>query len=139
MPRLALYCRASTIEQHVEPQLHALRSYAEARGFEVVGTYVDHGVSGAKDRRPALDRLLADARRRSVDAVAVTKLDRLGRSLRHLLVLVGELEALGIDFISLDDGPDTSACAWNEAPMAAVVAGVCWSAFFAAVQKAAGG
>src|SRR5271165_1391276 len=108
MPRVALYCRVSTIEQHVEPQLHALRSYAEARGLTIAAEYVDHGVSGAKDRRPALDRLLADCRRRSVDAVAVTKLDRLGRSLRHLLTLVGELEAVGVDFISLDDGLDTS-------------------------------
>jgi len=108
MPRVALYCRVSTIEQHVEPQLYALRSYADARGLTIAAEYVDHGVSGAKDRRPALDRLLADCRTRQVDAVAVTKLDRLGRSLRHLLILVGELEALGIDFISLDDSLDTS-------------------------------
>jgi DNA invertase Pin-like site-specific DNA recombinase len=97
------------MEQHVEPQLHALRSYAGARGLIVAAEYVDHGVSGAKDRRPTLDRLLADCRKRKVDAVAVTKLDRLGRSLRHLLTLVGELEALGVDFISLDDGLDASA------------------------------
>src|SRR5271157_2021397 len=108
MPRVALYARVSTADQHVEPQLHALHSYAEARGFEIAAEYVDHGVSGARDRRPALDRLLADCRRRKVDAVAVTKLDRLGRSLRHLLILVGELEALGVDLISLDDGLDTS-------------------------------
>jgi DNA invertase Pin-like site-specific DNA recombinase len=89
-------------------QLHALRSYAEARGFEGVETYVNYGVSGARDRRPARDRLLADCRRRKVDVVAVTKLDRLGRSLRHLLILVGELDSLSVDFISLDDGLDTS-------------------------------
>ncbi|HBZ70309.1 MAG TPA: hypothetical protein DEP35_11480 [Deltaproteobacteria bacterium] len=77
MPRVALYCRVSTMEQHVEPQLHALRSYAGARGLIVAAEYVDHGVSGAKDRRPTLDRLLADCRKRKVDAVAVTKLDRL--------------------------------------------------------------
>lgn len=108
MPRVALYCRVSTMEQHVEPRLHALRSYAEARGLTVAAEYVDHGVSGVTDRRPALDRLLAESRKRKVDAVAVTRLDRLGRSLRHLLTLVGELEALGVDFISLDDGLDTS-------------------------------
>ena len=69
---------------------------------------MDHGISGAKDRRPALDRLLADCRHRRVDAVAVVRLDRLGRSLTHLLALIGELEQLNVDFISLDDGLDTS-------------------------------
>ncbi|HME73763.1 MAG TPA: recombinase family protein [Myxococcota bacterium] len=70
MPRLALYARVSTAEQHVEPQLHALRAYAEARGLTIAAEYIDHGVSGAKDRRPALDRLLADARGRRFDVVA---------------------------------------------------------------------
>jgi len=69
---------------------------------------VDHGVSGAKDRRPALNRLLADARRRRFDALACTKLDRLARSVRHLTSLGGELEALGIDLVVLDQSIDTS-------------------------------
>jgi len=70
MRRIALYARVSTSEQHVEPQLHALRGYSEARGLEIAAEYVDHGVSGAKDRKPALDRLLADARRRRFDVLA---------------------------------------------------------------------
>lgn len=74
MPRIALYARVSTTDQHPEAQLEALGEYAHSRGLEAA-EYVDHGVSGAKDRRPALDRLLADARRRRFDIVAVTKLD----------------------------------------------------------------
>ena len=98
----------STVDQHTEPQLHALRGYAEARGFEIAAEYVDHGVSGAKDRRPALDRLLASARRRGFDVLAVTKLDRLARSVRHLTALAAELEALGIDLVVLDQSIDTN-------------------------------
>ncbi|HTF32792.1 MAG TPA: recombinase family protein [Myxococcota bacterium] len=108
MPRVAFYARVSTSEQTVEPQLFALRHYASARGLEVAAEYVDHGVSGAKDRRPALDKLLADARRRRFDVLAVTKLDRLARSVRHLTTLAAELEALGVDLVVLDQAIDTS-------------------------------
>src|SRR5690606_16000420 len=106
--RVALYARVSTAEQTVEPQIHALRQYATARGLEVVAEHVDAAISGTRERRPGLDALLAQARRRQIDAVVVVKLDRLGRSLAHLLGVLGELEALGVDFISLDDGIDTS-------------------------------
>ena len=108
MPRLALYARVSTSEQRVEPQLHALRSYAEARGLEVASECLDEGISGAKDRRPALDRLLADARRRIFDVVACVKLDRLARSVHHLTSLAREFQALGIDLVFLDQAIDTS-------------------------------
>src|SRR5215469_8776702 len=108
MPRLALYARVSTSEQRVEPQLHALRSYAEARGLEVASEYLDEGISGAKDRRRALDRLLADARRRAFDVVACVKLDRLARSVHHLTSLAREFQALGIDLVVLDQAIDTS-------------------------------
>ena len=108
MLRVALYARVSTSDQHPEIQLHALRSYATARGLDLASEYVDHGVSGAKSRRPALDRLLADARRRRFDVLAVTKLDRLARSVSHLVTLAGELEALGIDLVVLDQAIDTS-------------------------------
>ena len=108
MPRIALYARVSTVEQTVEPQLFALRGYAAARGFEVVEEYVDHGISGAKDRRPALDRLVADARRRRFDVLAITKLDRLARSVRHLTTLAAELEALGVGLVVLDQAIDTT-------------------------------
>ncbi len=108
MHRIALYARVSTTDQHPEIQLDALRAYAQARNFEVADEYVDHGVSGARASRPALDCMMADARHRRFDLLAVVKLDRLGRSLTHLLSLTGELEALGVDFVSLEDGLDTS-------------------------------
>jgi len=107
MKHLAIYARVSTDQQTVEPQLHALRQYALRRAWEPV-EYVDAGVSGAKDRRPALDQLLADCRRRKVDAVALVRLDRLARSVRHLVTLAGELEALGIDVIATEQSIDTS-------------------------------
>ncbi len=85
MRRVALYARVSTEAQTVDPQLDQLRAYVEARGLEPAGTYADLATSGAAARRPELDRLMADARRRRFDAVAVVSLDRLGRSLHHLL------------------------------------------------------
>ena len=106
--RVALYARVSTGEQTVAPQLDSLREYASLRQLEIVAEYLDEGISGAKASQPALDRLLADAQRRKFDAIAIVKLDRLGRSLHHLLTVLGELEALGVDLISLDDGLDTS-------------------------------
>lgn len=108
MPRVALYARVSTTDQHPEIQLHALREYAHARGLEKVEEYVDHGVSGGKDRRPALDRLLRDARRRRFDLVACVKLDRLARSVRHLTTLAGEFDALGVGLVALDQAIDTT-------------------------------
>ena len=108
MPRVALYARVSTSDQHPDCQLSPLRSYAAARGLEIVGEYVDHGISGAKARRPALDRLLADARRRRFDAIAIVKLDRLARSVHHLTSMGQELAALGVDLIVLDQAIDTS-------------------------------
>jgi DNA invertase Pin-like site-specific DNA recombinase len=108
MPRLALYARVSTTDQHPEVQIDALRQYAHARGLEITGTYVDHGISGAKARRPALDRPVADAKRRHFDALAIVKLDRIARSVHHLTALAAELEALGIDLIVIDQQIDTS-------------------------------
>ena len=106
--RVALYLRCSTADQSVDLQLDTLRRYATARRLDVVGEYIDHGVSGAKDRRPALDALMAKAKVRSFDAVAVVKLDRLARSTRHLTQIAAELEALGVDLIVTDQGIDTS-------------------------------
>lgn len=107
-PRAALYARVSTGSQNPEAQLDPLRTYAAARGFQVAGEFVDHGVSGAKDRRPALDKMMAAARRRDVDAIVVAKLDRLARSVRHLVTVAGELEALGVDLVVRDQQIDTS-------------------------------
>ena len=103
--RAAIYARVSTLDQEPENQLQELRRYVHARGW-TGSEYVDHGVSGTRDRRPALDRLVADARRRKVDTVVVWRLDRLGRSLKHLVTLLDELQALGVGFVSLGEGID---------------------------------
>jgi DNA invertase Pin-like site-specific DNA recombinase len=105
--RAAIYARVSTFDQEPENQLTELRRYATARGWDVV-EHVDRGVSGAKDRRPALDRLLADARRRRFDVLVVWRLDRLGRNLRHLVLLLEDLQALGMSFVSLAEGIDAT-------------------------------
>ena len=94
--------------QDPETQLLALREYAKARGFDPVGEYVDVGISGSKEKRPALDRLMKDARRRRFDAVLVARFDRFARSTRHLVLALEEFNALGIDFISLSESIDTS-------------------------------
>ena len=109
--RVALYARCSTLDQSVDLQLDGLRDYAKARGFAVVEEYVDEGVSGARASRPALDRLLEDAHRRRFDGVLVWRLDRLARSVRHLVNVAADLESLGIDLVVLDQGIDTSTSA----------------------------
>ena len=107
--RAAVYARVSTNNgQNPEMQLAELRAYCQRRGWKLVEEFVDVGISGAKERRPALDRLLSHCRRRSVDAVVVYRYDRFARSLRHLVNALEEFRALGIDFISLHEGVDTS-------------------------------
>jgi DNA invertase Pin-like site-specific DNA recombinase len=105
--RAAVYARVSTIDQEPENQLTELRRYCELRGWSL-REYVDKGVSGSKDRRPALDELLRDAKRRRFDVLVCWRLDRLGRNLRHLILLLDELQALGIGFVTLGEGIDTS-------------------------------
>lgn len=107
-PRAAIYARVSTANNGQDPTLQTreLREYCEHRGWTVVGEYVDMGISGSKEKRPELDRLLVDAHRRRLDVILVWKLDRFGRSLRHLVNLLAELESLGIDFVSLRDNLD---------------------------------
>lgn len=102
---VAAYARVSRFDQEPENQLVELRRYVAARGWTAT-EFVDHGVSGAKARRPALDRLLADVRRRKVDLIVIWSLDRLGRSLRQLVELLDEFHALGIGFVSLREGLD---------------------------------
>ena len=85
--RCAIYVRVSTLDQQVDNQLIELRRYVVARAWSAV-EYVDHGVSGAKDRRPALDALLKDARRRKFDVLVCWRLDRLGRNLKHLITML---------------------------------------------------
>jgi len=105
--KAAIYARVSTVDQEPENQLAEVRRYVEARGWTAV-EYVDRGVSGAKDRRPALDRLLADARRRRFDVMVCWRLDRLGRNLKHLITLLEELQVLGVAFVSLAEGIDAT-------------------------------
>ena len=103
--RAALYGRVSTTGQTAENQMLQLRAYVVARDW--TGTeFIDSGISGAKDKRPALDQLLMAVRRRKVDVVVVWSLDRLGRSLRHLIALLDEFQGTGVGFISLREGLD---------------------------------
>jgi DNA invertase Pin-like site-specific DNA recombinase len=107
--RVALYARVSTlVGQSPEMQLVELREYAGRRGWLVVEEYVDHGVSGTKESRPALNRLMADARQRKFDILFVWKIDRFGRSLKHLVNSLAELESMGVAFVSLRDSLDLS-------------------------------
>jgi len=108
--RCAIYARVSTLEQTCDNQLIELRRYVEARGW--TGTeFVDSGVSGTKDRRPALDALMKDARRRRFDVLVVWRLDRLGRNLKHLVTLLEDVQAVGIAFVSLGEGIDCTTAA----------------------------
>jgi DNA invertase Pin-like site-specific DNA recombinase len=104
--RVGLYTRVSSNDQTAENQLRALHEHAARAGWEIVATYTDHAVSGTRERRPGLDALMADARRRKFDLVVVAALDRLGRNLSHLVVLLDELQHLGIGLVSLREALD---------------------------------
>ena len=108
--RVAIYARVSTTNhgQDASLQTREMRQFAEARGWTLADEYVDQGVSGAKDSRPELNPLMADAKRRRFDVVLVWKLDRFGRSLRHLVNALAEFESLNIAFVSLSDNLDLS-------------------------------
>jgi DNA invertase Pin-like site-specific DNA recombinase len=110
MRKVALYARVSTKNngQDPETQLVALREYVTARGLNIAEEYVDIGISGAKDRRPELERLMQEARRRRFDAVLVARFDRFARSVRHLVMALDEFNSLCINFISLSESIDTS-------------------------------
>lgn len=100
MKRCAIYARVSTSDQHVENQIHDLRQFAAQRGLEVVCEFTDVGISGSKCRRPGLDAMLRDARKRKFTVLIVAAFDRLARSTKHFLGVVDELDSLGIEFIS---------------------------------------
>jgi DNA invertase Pin-like site-specific DNA recombinase len=106
--KAAIYCRVSTTEQNASMQVEELRAYCSRRQWEIAEEFIDAGVSGSKESRPALNRLLADAKRRKFDAVLVYRYDRFARSLRHLVNALAEFDALGIHFVSLHEGVDTS-------------------------------
>src|SRR5882672_4365290 len=107
--RVGIYARVSTlIGQSPEMQLAELREYAFRRGWEIFREYVDHGISGSKESRPALNRLMADAHMRQFDVALCWKVDRFGRSLRHLVNALADLDAYGVAFVSLRDNLDLS-------------------------------
>jgi DNA invertase Pin-like site-specific DNA recombinase len=107
--RAAIYARVSTNNgQDPHMQIRELREYCGRRGWDIAGEYVDTGVCGAKEHRPQLDVLLAACRKRRVDAVVVYRYDRFARSLRQLVNALEEFRSLGIEFISLHEGVDTS-------------------------------
>ena len=100
MKKCAIYARVSTPDQCIDNQLYDLRLFAQQRGFEVACEYIDVGFSGSKARRPGLDAMLQDARRRKFTVVIVAAFDRLARSTKHFLCVVDELDSLGVEFIS---------------------------------------
>ena len=107
--RVAIYSRVSSLNgQHPEMQLAELREFAFRRGWEIVDEYVDKGVSGCQESRPALNRLMADSHWRLFDIVLVWKIDRFGRSLKHLVNALADLDACGVAFASLKDNLDLS-------------------------------
>ena len=106
--KVALYSRVSTQDQSVEMQVADLKRYCEQRGFQTFKEYSDKGISGTKDRRPALDELMMDARKRKFDAVLCWRFDRFARSTKHLITALEEFRHLGIEFISYQENIDTS-------------------------------
>lgn len=106
--RAALYARVSTAEQSSAMQRDEMQAFCQRRGWDLIEEYVDEGFSGSQASRPALNRLLADAKRRKFDVVLVYRYDRFARSLRQLVNALEEFRALGIDFVSLHEGVDTS-------------------------------
>jgi DNA invertase Pin-like site-specific DNA recombinase len=108
--RAAIYARVSTSNNGQDPrvQTREIREYCERRGWQIAGEYVDAGISGAKDSRPELNKLMADAHRRRFDAVVVWKFDRFARSVSHLLRALENFNALGVGFVSLSEQIDTS-------------------------------
>jgi DNA invertase Pin-like site-specific DNA recombinase len=108
--RVAIYARVSTANNGQDPamQTRELREYIERRGWQLAGEYVDIGISGTKEKRPELDRLMADAHRRRFDCVVVWKFDRFARSVSHLLRALETFKAQGIEFVSFSEQMDTS-------------------------------
>jgi DNA invertase Pin-like site-specific DNA recombinase len=104
--RVVIYTRVSTIDQHPETQLYDLREMAKQRGYEIVGEYSDK-ISGAQQKRPGLDQLMADASRHKFDVVLVWAFDRMARSVRHFLEILDELNHLGVEFVSFRENIDT--------------------------------
>lgn len=110
MKKVCLYCRVSTTHQTSENQLRELRAVAERMGYEIVSAFIDNGISGSKSRkeRPALDEMMRLATQRRFEMVMCWSIDRLGRSLQHLVEILNELQAMGIDLFFMQQGMDTT-------------------------------
>lgn len=108
MKRAAIYARVSTLRQDEGMQMSDLRELAKRHKWEIVTEYIDRGVSGSKESRAELNKLMADAKRRKFDVVMVWKFDRFARSLKHLITALAEFDHLGIDFVSHQEAVDTS-------------------------------
>jgi DNA invertase Pin-like site-specific DNA recombinase len=108
MKRAAIYARVSTLRQDEGMQMSDLRELAQRHKWEIVTEYIDRGVSGSKESRAELNKLMADAKRRKFDVVMVWKFDRFARSLKHLITALAEFDHLGIDFVSHQEAVDTS-------------------------------
>ena len=106
--RCARYLRVSKHDQNPRLQEDETLEFVERRGWKLTGTYVDHGVSGSRERRPELDKMLTDARRKKFDVLLVYRSDRLFRSIRHMVVMLDELAEWGINFTSVTEPFDTS-------------------------------
>ena len=106
--RVAIYARVSTTEQSTDSQLLDLRRYVSERQWHLYREYVDNGISGTKDSRPALNELMNDAKKRRFDVVLVWRFDRFARSTKHLILALEEFKNLGIDFVSYQENIDTS-------------------------------
>ena len=106
--RAAIYARVSTKDQSCDMQMRDLRAYCAARGFTIIHEYIDIGQCGAKDSRPELNLLMADARKQKFDSVLVWRFDRLARSTKHLLLALEEFRSLGVQFMSYQENIDTS-------------------------------
>lgn len=104
--KVALYARVSTEDQHAEKQVAALEEEAQRRGYEIYDKYVDI-ISGSKASRPEFNRLLRDLRHYKFKAVVITKLDRLGRSLQHLISMIDEFRSKGVELICTTQSIDT--------------------------------
>jgi DNA invertase Pin-like site-specific DNA recombinase len=108
--RVAIYARVSTDGQKVDLQLDELRAFAARRGWTVVAEYIDHGITGTKEKRPQLDEMMARVRRGGVDVVLVWKFSRFARSVRHLVTCL-PFQVLGVDFVSMSESIDTTTAA----------------------------
>lgn len=106
--RIATYSRVSTTHHSQKPevQVHELRRYCEARGWTIEHELVDHGYSGSSDHRPSLRQLISLVQERKVDVVVVVKMDRLFRSLKHLVTTLEEWQSLGVQFVAVKDNID---------------------------------